>query len=205
MTLPLAGLRIAITLPPHGWFGGVDYNFAIEMSEELRVLGATVFDVDVAGFTSQNEIYIDNVVEALKNFHPDVAVSLPNALYILLCVTRGQKNIFRDILRDPHADVVGPRPAATSAADPESLSRYARGIAEGRCPPHSPHPQSFAVSALFARQGPYRRAGQAGIIESQQGPLLPPAGVSQLCAAQIPHGAPQSRSAAPCPSPAMCI
>ena len=70
--------------PPHGWFGGVDYNFAIEMSEELRVLGATVFDVDVAGFTSQNEIYIASVIEGLKAFRPDVAVSLPNALYILL-------------------------------------------------------------------------------------------------------------------------
>ena len=100
-SLPLAGLRIAITLPPHGWFGGVDYNFAIEMSEELRVLGATVFDVDVAGFTSQNEIYVADVVEALKSFRPDVAVSLPNALYILLCVTRDQRNIFRDILRVP--------------------------------------------------------------------------------------------------------
>jgi hypothetical protein len=99
--LPLAGLRVAITLPPHGWFGGVDYNFAIEMSEELRVLGATVFDVDVAGFTSGNDIYIAGVIEALRAFRADVAVSLPNALYILLCATRDQKNIFRDILHVP--------------------------------------------------------------------------------------------------------
>jgi hypothetical protein len=99
--LPLAGLRIAVTLPPHGWFGGVDYNFAIEMSEELRLLGAAVFDVDVAGFTSQNEIYIASVIEGLQAFRPDVAVSLPNALYILLCATRDQKNVFRDILRIP--------------------------------------------------------------------------------------------------------
>ena len=98
---PLAGMRVAITLPPHGWFGGVDYNFAVEMSEELRTLGATVFDVDVAGFTSQNQIYMDSVVEALKSFRADVALSLPNALYILLCATRDQKNIFRDILRIP--------------------------------------------------------------------------------------------------------
>ena len=99
--LPLAGLRIAITLPPHGWFGGVDYNFAIEMSDELRLLGATVFDVDVAGFTSRNEIYIAGAIEGLKAFRPDVAVSLPNALYILHCVTREGKNVFRDILRVP--------------------------------------------------------------------------------------------------------
>jgi hypothetical protein len=99
--LPLAGLRIAVTLPPHGWFGGVDYNFAIEMSEELRALGAKVFDVDVAGFTGQNQSYIAGVIEALKSFRPDVAVSLPNALYVLLCITRDRQNIFRDILRVP--------------------------------------------------------------------------------------------------------
>ena len=99
--LPLAGLRIAVTIPPVGWFGGVDYNFAIEMSEELRLLGASVFDVDVAGFTSQNEIYMAGVIEGLKAFRPDVAVSLPNALYILLCSTRDQQNVFRDILRVP--------------------------------------------------------------------------------------------------------
>jgi hypothetical protein len=101
VNLPLAGLRIAVTLPPHGWFGGVDYNFSIEMSEELRTLGATVFDVDVAGFTSQNDVYIAGVIEALRAFRPDVAVSLPNALYILHCITRDQRNIFRDILRIP--------------------------------------------------------------------------------------------------------
>uniref|UniRef100_Q02BK1 Spore protein YkvP/CgeB glycosyl transferase-like domain-containing protein n=1 Tax=Solibacter usitatus (strain Ellin6076) TaxID=234267 RepID=Q02BK1_SOLUE len=99
--LPLAGLRIAVTLPPHAWFGGVDYNFAIEMSEELRALGAKVFDVDVAGFTGQNESYIAGVIEALKSFRPDVVISLPNALYVLLCVTRDQQNIFRDILCVP--------------------------------------------------------------------------------------------------------
>ena len=47
MTGPLAGLRIVATLPPHGWFGGVDYNFAVEMADELRTLGATVFDLHV--------------------------------------------------------------------------------------------------------------------------------------------------------------
>ncbi|MEO8593432.1 MAG: glycosyltransferase [Candidatus Solibacter sp.] len=99
--LPLAGLRIAVTMPPHKWFGGVDYNFAIEMSEELRALGATVFDLDVAGFTARNESYIASAIEALKAFRPDVAVSLPNALYILHCVTSEGKNVFRDILRVP--------------------------------------------------------------------------------------------------------
>jgi hypothetical protein len=98
---PLSGLRIVITLPPHPWFGGVDYNFAVEMSEELRTLGAEVFDLDVAGFHSGNANYIAGAIEALKAFRPDVALPLPNALYALLCVTRDGKNVLRDILQIP--------------------------------------------------------------------------------------------------------
>lgn len=99
--LPLAGRRVAVTLPPQGWFGGVDYNFAVEMTDELRRLGAAVFVVDVAGFISQNEVYIANVVEGLRSFKPEVAISLPNALYILLCATADQRNLFRDVLGVP--------------------------------------------------------------------------------------------------------
>lgn len=101
MSGPLSGLRIATTLPPHPWFGGVDYNFAVEMSEELRELGATVFELDVASFATGNDVYISHSIEALKSFRPDVAVSLPNALYVLQCTTPDQRNIFRDVLQIP--------------------------------------------------------------------------------------------------------
>jgi hypothetical protein len=100
MTGPLAGLRIVATLPPHGWFGGVDYNFAVEMADELRTLGATVFDLHVSGFTSGNDLYVHDAIEALKTFRPDVAISLPNALYALICATKG-RNVFKDILEIP--------------------------------------------------------------------------------------------------------
>lgn len=98
---PLAGLRVVTTLPPHVWFGGVDYDFAVEMSAELRELGATVFDLDVAGFTCRNETYIQEVLRLLKSFRPDVALALPNALYSLLCTTPEQENVFVDILQIP--------------------------------------------------------------------------------------------------------
>jgi len=97
---PLTGLRIVATMPPHGWFGGIDYNFAVEMADELRTLGAAVFDLDVAGFTSGNDLYVHDAVEALKTFRPDVAISLPNALYALICASKGQ-NVFKDILQIP--------------------------------------------------------------------------------------------------------
>jgi hypothetical protein len=101
MTRPLEGLRIVATLPPHNWFGGIDYNFAIEMTDELRQMGAEVFDLHVAGFITQNDIYVRNAIEALRSFRPDVAISLPNALYILLCTVPDQQNVFRDVLQIP--------------------------------------------------------------------------------------------------------
>src|ERR1035441_2359640 len=64
--LPLAGLRIVVTMPPHTWFGGVDFNFAVEMAQELRDLGATVFDLDTGAFVFRNELHIDSAIEALK-------------------------------------------------------------------------------------------------------------------------------------------
>ena len=101
MQLPLAGLRIVVTMPPHTWFGGVDFNFAVEMAQELRDLGATVFDLDTGAFVFRNELHIDSAIEALKSFRPDAAVSLPNAGYALLCNTPDRNNVFRDILRIP--------------------------------------------------------------------------------------------------------
>jgi hypothetical protein len=98
---PLKGLKIAATIPPHTWFGGVDYNFAIEMAGELRELGATVFDLDTAGFIVRNKLYIEQAIEALRSFRPDVVISLPNAGYVLLCCTLENENIFRDILQVP--------------------------------------------------------------------------------------------------------
>ena len=33
---PLQGLRVAVTIPPHGWFGGVDFDFARRYRPEVR-------------------------------------------------------------------------------------------------------------------------------------------------------------------------
>ena len=101
MNAPLKGLRLVATMPPHPWFGGVDYNFAVEMTDELRALGAEVFEVDVAGFTTQNDVYMRDVVQAIRSFRPDVAIGLPNSLYVLLCSTPKQENLFRDVLEIP--------------------------------------------------------------------------------------------------------
>ncbi|MEO8593435.1 MAG: glycosyltransferase [Candidatus Solibacter sp.] len=132
---PLTGLRVAVTIPPHVWFGGVDYDFAIEMSEELRVLGAEVFELDIAGFHSGNATYIEGVIAALRAFRADVALPLPNALYALLCVTGEGRNVLRDVLQIPtimlwdHGLLQLPRqilnhtPTTPAEAQPDALRR----------------------------------------------------------------------------------
>jgi len=100
LNLPLAGLRIVTTRPPLNWFGGVDFDFATEMAEELRALGAAVFELDTRGFIFPNRDYIKAITQELRSFRPDVAMSLPNATYALLCCS-GQGNIFADILQIP--------------------------------------------------------------------------------------------------------
>ncbi len=140
MSAPLNGLRIVTTLPPHPWFGGIDYNFAIEMSEELRALGATVFPLNIGSFITQNDVYIPDTIQALKSFRPDVAMALPNALYALLCVTPKRENIFRDILEIPtlmlwdHGllqlpqQILGPLPSSPAEATGGSIRRLKKAL-----------------------------------------------------------------------------
>jgi hypothetical protein len=99
--LPLAGLRVAVTMPPVPWFGGVDYNFAVEMADEIRALGAAVFEVEVYPISERNELYVKDTIAALRSFQPDVAVSLPNSSYVLRCDTSAGENLFADILQIP--------------------------------------------------------------------------------------------------------
>jgi hypothetical protein len=101
VSLPLEGLRVLVTIPPHTWFGGVDFNFAVEMAEELRSRGATVFELEVAGFVVHNQNLIRKAIQETISFRPDVALPLPNAGYGILCRTLDQQNLFKDILQVP--------------------------------------------------------------------------------------------------------
>src|SRR5579871_874914 len=140
MSSPLGGLKIVTTLPPHPWFGGIDYNFAVEMSEDLRALGAEVFDLRVGSFITQNDVYIRDTIDTLKAFKPDVAISLPNALYALQCNTPKHENVFKDILQIPtlmlwdHGllqlpqQILGPLPATPAASSGGSLRRLRKAL-----------------------------------------------------------------------------
>ena len=102
LDLPLAGLRIVTTRPPLNWFGGVDFDFATEMAEELRALGAAVFELDVRGFIFPNRDYVKAITQELRSFRPDVAMALPNATYALLVLQRpGSKHLPQTSCRSP--------------------------------------------------------------------------------------------------------
>lgn len=132
---PLAGLRVAVTIPPTPWFGGIDYAFAIEMADEIRALGAVVFELDVYPCALRNRVYVDDAIAALRSFRPDVAVSLPNSGYALHCVTTAGENIFADVLQIPTimlwdhgllqfpSHVLAPLPREPEAAADGSIER----------------------------------------------------------------------------------
>ena len=140
MTQPLAGLRVVVTMPPYLWFGGVDFDFAVEMAEEVKALGATVFELDISPFVMHQASQIDSAIEAIRAFRPDVALSLPNALCILFCCTPAGANIFRDVLEIPSillwdhglfqlpARALAPLPANAAGAQQGALARIRQVI-----------------------------------------------------------------------------
>ena len=95
------GLRVAVTIPPGHYFGGVDRAFALDMAGELCHLGANVLPVDTSAFVESDPSRIDAALDSLLSFRPDLALSLPNAAYALICNTPGGRNLFRDILQIP--------------------------------------------------------------------------------------------------------
>ena len=127
-------------MPPHPWFGGIDYNFAVEMRDELRALGADVYDLSVGSCITRNDVYIRDTIQALKSFKPHVAISLPNALYAFQCNTIKNENIFKDILEIPtlmlwdHGllqlpqQILGPLPASPAQSIGGSLRRLRKAL-----------------------------------------------------------------------------
>ena len=90
----LRGLRLAVTIPPAHWFGGVDHAFALDMAFELRDMGASLLEIDVSGFAKGEPGAARAAIDAVNAFRPDVALSLPNAGYAMLCRDGAGRNVF---------------------------------------------------------------------------------------------------------------
>jgi hypothetical protein len=128
-------------MPPLTWLGGVDFDFASEMAEELRILGATVLELDTAGFfVRNNETYIENAIHSLRSFRADLAIALPHASYALHCATLQKENIFRDILQIPTLMlwdhgllqfphfILAPAPATPEEASSSAIPRLRKAL-----------------------------------------------------------------------------
>jgi hypothetical protein len=98
---PLSGLRVAVTLPPPAWFGGVDHKFAADMIRNLEEMGADLLQIDIARLLARDQAYVSRVLSDLRGFPPDVALGTPNAGYALLATDMKGRNLFRDLLQIP--------------------------------------------------------------------------------------------------------
>jgi hypothetical protein len=92
----LAGLHLAITLPPRHFFGGVDRFRAIDSAEALRRLGAIVFEFETDAAYGGDQEVLARQIESLKGFQADALVSASQAGYILQAgmYDRGSDNLF---------------------------------------------------------------------------------------------------------------
>lgn len=104
---PLAGLRVAATVPPRRWFYGLARQYAVLYAQTLRSLGATVHPVPVAPFTGRSLVPAGPAVAAARRFRPDIAIGLHDASYALYCTagraggSGGRANLFAEVLDVP--------------------------------------------------------------------------------------------------------
>ena len=151
LNLPLAGLRIVTTRPPLDWFGGVDFDFATEMAEELRAMGAAVFELDVRGFIFPNRDYVKAVTQELRSFHPDVAMALPNATVRPPLLQRPRSKYLPRHPADPRHYALGPRPAPVAEVVPQPLAGHTVPVHYRIDPEASRGFESSPVPSLLAR------------------------------------------------------
>jgi hypothetical protein len=134
------------------------------MMEEVRRLGATVYPVEVAGFSAGDQNCVDAAIERLRSFSPEVALSLPNAGYAVLCRTLQGVNIFRDILQIP-----------TILIWDHGVLQFSQLILAPQCPPETPENcievlRSGLNHPLYTHYSPDRGhiaiANQLGILDT---------------------------------------
>jgi len=116
-------VRLMVAVPPKAFFGGNDRLNADILVDSLRELYPNLFIFDVGVLFGNNRDRIEALIEAAKDFGPDVCIALPNAGYALMLKPpigastppkqtfrekvqvwldgHAPENIFADILRVP--------------------------------------------------------------------------------------------------------
>src|SRR5438128_8140039 len=98
--------RIAITVPPDGWFHGIARSMYNIYREELVALGFDIFDVPVDLFLLPDLGRIADLISDLKAFRPELALGLSKGSYALICRLPARRdgwrpNLFTEVLEIP--------------------------------------------------------------------------------------------------------
>jgi hypothetical protein len=106
--LPLAGMRLVVTLPPAQHFWGCALAIAEDCVTAIRELGAAVHEFDTTPFFLGDETTLTKQIEDLRTFRTDAVLSQPNAGYALLIKRKEWSrsaadlgNLFFDVLGLP--------------------------------------------------------------------------------------------------------
>jgi hypothetical protein len=98
--------RIAITVPPDGWFRGIARALFDLYRQALLDLGLTVFEVPVDAFLPPDAVRISTLLAELETFQPEIAFGLSHGSYALICRLPARRdgtrpNLFTDVLKIP--------------------------------------------------------------------------------------------------------
>ncbi len=107
-SLPLSGLRLAVTLPPVDFFSGCDLAIARDHVHALRQLGATVYEFDTTPAYGKRRDELQQQVDELRRFRPDAAIGAPHAGYAIQPFIKLGRSQDRGALpRNPFLDDLG--------------------------------------------------------------------------------------------------
>ncbi|MCX7364130.1 MAG: hypothetical protein NTV97_20145 [Alphaproteobacteria bacterium] len=141
--------RVAVTVPPAGWFHGISRAMYGIYREALVELGVEVFDVPVEALLPPDHGGLADLIDDLKAFRPELAFGLPLGSYALIARLGAQRdgwrpNLFTDIFDIPticfwdHApfeladQLLTPHPATPGESRAGALASLRRALAHPR-------------------------------------------------------------------------
>ena len=80
---PLSGLRLVVTLPPPGFFGGLDRRRADDHAAALRALGASVYEFKTEATYWKDRAALASQIADIKAFAPDAVIGTQHAGYAI--------------------------------------------------------------------------------------------------------------------------
>jgi len=164
----LKNARIVVTIPPVQWFGGYDHRAAFTLITELeRQFETSFYQFDTTPFIFPDVQGQKAAVERLRDYQPDLAISLSNAGYGMACKIEDggtTANVFMDLLGIPlmllwdHGIFQFPSIVLSPSNDPEqSRSNAIREVREA-----INHPLAFHYPIDTGQVAEMKRIGLLG-------------------------------------------